>query len=379
MANSINSFLELFTQNEATFGGGTADFSANGYKMRLTEKPGLDGIKQDILNSQTLRDSWDDAGGRPVNGLKNGKVDWNVLMTGATYSGGSITADGLSKLLEDCTGLRTVSSDSVTSGSPTTTVIPFTGGAFVAGDIVRIENQIRRVASVAAGEITLDLPLNAAPASGVDILGCEYFTPSNSAVASICSALKADDVEFTRLLLGGCCVSLGLGTIKPGENPKLSGSFEFANFTDSASITDPTVETPTEGITVGNSDYITFKDSTGALYNPDISEISAPTGIKREWKSSVNNAVNGKSGFVAVPEDANIDVTAYQDGTYSKIRDLVGTATPLLIQIGTVEGKIFGVYYPEVFVLNPPVPADIGAVTGVKFSFKASVGIIFRS
>jgi hypothetical protein len=94
-------------------------------------------------------------------------------------------------------------------------------------------------------------------------------------------------------------------------------------------------------------------------------------------------STNGIGGFERVPEDAqgSLRIVAWESdaATRELLTALIGTETEICVQLGTVAGKVVGVYYP-VAALTEKEPrfVDMDGVIGIEAMFKTAAGYFFR-
>lgn len=296
----------------------------------------------------------------------------------ATVSGNTVIEDNLSKILSWSYGQCERSSSVETSGTSTTVTI-YTSAAhgFAINDILNIGGEVAAVATVpSAQSFTVSIPMSAAPASGTTITPSEQCSVDTvSGVQPICMGEVGNDSEITYHLKGGMMMGSEISAFKGGESVEITHNYSFANWERSA-VTAATTAARSDAVVVGVSGTgLSMLDASGARYNPCVNEVTVQVGISHEWTECIG-ATNGKAGYSAVPIDGTAQMTLYQDGTMSNLEDLVGTQTPILIQIGST--RPVGVYFPEAYISEYPVPVDIGMQHGVKVAFRCGQGYIYR-
>lgn len=381
MSVSPNTFQKIYIEAESTFAGSNADFSS-GVKLRPTTKVSLENVMVNLSENPTVRDDWDDAGSPPSATTSDAKLEVSSILAGATRSGGVVAEDALSKYLEYTIGSvdRGNANGTVGDGtnSSTTTTIYHDGTlTLTAGDLVMIDNQVRRVDSVASSsEFAVDIPLSSAPADGTTIYTGEVFTRTTS-TTYIGAGLSMEDTEIEYLFKGGVATDITFEAFKSRERAIIKHVLEFADFERGVSLTPATSEVPTDAVFAGSGDGLQLKDATGALWSPCVSEATASLGIGYEWIEDIGGT-NGKCGASAIPKDPTLEATLYQDGTLSKLENLVEKTTAVCVQLGSEAGSIVGVYFPEASIKTYPVLTDIGALQGVKVAFQVSTGYLFR-
>jgi hypothetical protein len=374
---AVNSeYQNVYARIESAYDDTVADFS-DGVKVRTVGLVDLSGVKRGLIDAGVVRTDADDAGVAPVQGLDEGEIKIEVQMSGNTRNVAELAEDNMSKFLQMCVGTRYSELNDETLADCTTTVIKATAHPYEAGDFVMIGGEVRRVATDdGADQFTLDFALSAAPSVGTVIYAVEHFDPITN-ITGVGIGVGQVDSEM-QYAMGGCNpTGIEIKAFAPGEVGTLSATFAVGNYA-TTTLTAATASTGTTCIVTGKlGPGLQIKLANGSIYEPATSTCTAALGLSREWIADIGSA-NGKAGTVAGPTDATLEATMYQDTTLSKIEALIGVATVINVQVGNAAGYVWGIYYPEAFLSVAPAPEKIGIAQGVKATFKASRGLLYR-
>lgn len=386
MAFGINKLQKVSVAQESTFGASlsSGDYSG-GVLVRPLEAGDLSQFVREVIADSAIRRDFSDSGLPAAAGLAKGKVSLKVRLAGATRTGGAITADGLSSLLDWAIGDRRAPGNSVTDSGSTASVIQCAGHSYQVGDVVKIGTECRRVSARTTDSFTVSPPLSSAPASGAEIVGCESFTAaSGTAQPSLGLGIElTGDSEMTFRAAGCAATGLTLGEIAPGTQLALTLELSISDYAR-ASVTHATTETPNAPVVASVSAVSWAQtDSTGALFAPVLASATAGLGVNNLLVAGMaSNAVGGNVGVVPDIVDGEVGkvkiLHSPADGTFAKTEGLIGSSFSAVLQVGTAEGGIIGIAYPECSFTQFPTVSDASGVKALEYGFKAAAGVLFR-
>ena len=378
MAGKNAEYQTTYLRAEAVYGDTAATF-ADGVIVRTVGLTDPASIKRGLIDPGVVKLDANDAGVAPVAGLDEGEIKIVTQMSGATLNVAEVAADGLSTYLAAVVGAKNSEVNDACIADCTTTAIKATGHPYSVGDLTMIAGEVRYTSvKDSADQYTVDMPLAAAPGAATVIHGVEQFDVLGTAIVSCGVGISQVDTEMQYILKGCNPTGLELTAFTPGTIGQLTATLQVGNYTRT-SITPATAIAGAAGVVTGRvGPGLQLKNAAGAMINPSAASVTCQFGVSREWQADVKGTM-GKSGCITGPAEATIECVLYQDTTLSVIEALIGIATTINVQVGNVRGSVWGIYYPEAFLSGAPQPEKIGIAQGVKCTFKASRGILYRA
>ena len=382
---ATSKFQKIYIRPE-TVPGDTVDSYADGLQVRTIGMVDPSAIKEDLIDVGVTRTDANDAGVSPVLGLASGELSLVTQISPATRDVSDVIAsDNDGTYLSYVVGARDASANDECVADCTTTVIKATGHPYDADDIVMIGGEIRQVLSDdGADQFTLKMPLSSAPASGTKIYGCEWFDVLGTTVETVGVGVSQVDAEMQFNCRKCAVTSVEINPFEPAAVGQLTAKITIGGF-DTAAITPASAVAGERGIVTGKAaGGFRFMNAAGALVSPSVSSVTAVLGGVREHILDAG-AAEGKDGTIAGPTAATVEATMNQDSMYSVLAALkpsltaAGARTEILMQVGSALEAAWAVYFPEAFLVEGPVAAEIGIVQGVKAKFGCARGYLIRA
>lgn len=378
-------FQKVYIRPE-TVPGDTTDSYADGLQVRTVGMVDPGAIKDDLIDVGVVRTDADDAGTSPVLGLASGVLSIVTQMSPATRDVSDVIAsDNDGTYLSYVVGSRDTAANDECIADCTTTVIKATGHPYDAGDFVMIGGEIRQVLSDdGADQFTLKMPLSSAPSSGTKIYGCEWFDVLGTTCETVGVGVSQVDAEMQFNCKKCAVTSVEINPFEAGSVGQITAKIAIGGYSTGA-ITPATNVAGERGIVTGKAaGGFRFMNAAGALVSPSVSSVTAVLGGVREHVLDAG-AADGKGGTVAGPTAATVEATMNQNSMYSVIAALkptlsaAGARTEILMQVGSALEAAWAVYFPEAYLIEGPVAAEIGIVQGVRAKFGCARGYLIRA
>ena len=370
-------------KEDGYMGAGTGDVLV----LALQEPLDVSSLVRESIEDTTIRSSVWDSGNGPSIGLRQGELSLVLDLPGlAANDGGAVTNDAEGDIIASAVGSYDAATGTTAADvSPTTTVFDVTSAAGLAPtNMILVETsagyRVAPILSIDSAELTLAVPLPAAPASDNDVIAGVTYTPSETRTTWILEHHEDNDA------LGYKCQGVHfvpqISNIGATEGkarltlPCTIGDWEHIPSTI-ASATPP--DTFTRPGTIQDNGWFILTDGTDAI------TCIASTFNVENLLTAMRRADACKQNVVGEPEilpsaDKAITTELWQPAgaTTDPVAQLrkwfeEGTMLKCLYQVGCEPTDCIAFYFPAVYLSQEPKEVDKGGIMAIAANLKISL------
>ena len=356
----------------------------------VDETPGQEMLPDEGLTSTDIEHR------RPIPGRKTATVELSGYLTGSNDAlGDGASTDstpewGAGVLLKTIMKGYSETDGALEDGGTASTasvVTPDSAGPWSDGSamgVVISGSFEARPCDVGGGDLSLDIPLSAAPADGAEIFGPRQFYFDDDPNQSLQLVVEGPDRDGIHWYRGGQATGLSF-ELTPNGLVTYSTSLQFADWYHDNDVGTPVGAGAIAESTPDGSDPISWHEGTVVLtpnaaplltevchaglsielnfgFQP-IPAVSGTNGIKR-WRFMPAKPL--VSGTITLIEDST--ETEHDIETYEDARD-AGTRYSLMVQVGATAGATWLFYVPDL-VFTGVRPVDAGGLAGIELTYE---------
>lgn len=382
---------KAYFKQESTFGAGVSgDFSGatGGRTWNASDGPiELSAVTQQLSPVQFTIGSMTEITPPAEATLEDITFTLKQVVAGASLNvSDEYDEDNLDLLLESAIGpVDYAANNDQAEAASTATVIKSTAGPFDAGDLVMINGEVRLVSTYVSPDLTITLPLSAAPSAADDMFNVgKYDSAGDSESLAFGMTHTATNTDY---LINGCfCEEPKLSTFNNSDVVTIDLPFRGQNASVGSGLVTVAsaneVENDAVSCKAGGKCQMLKSDGT-SLLTLNVKEAEIGIGTKNIPVPAFT-AKNGIAGFVKVPTDGQGSLRLVlwdsDDATRELLVALIGTTTEINVQMGTERGKVVGCYFPEAAIMEKePRVVDMDGVLGIEVMFRTAAGYIYRA
>lgn len=384
-------FQKLYIKAETVLGDSTGNLSA-GMRLWPQEKVDIGALDQKVHSGDQVKGSATDLGPKAQKTFRSFDFTTKHILSGAkARTAGAITPDSTSTFLGIAAGAADTNvsaADTVASAANAYTIVLTTGTAtYVAGKLIMINGEVRRIKTWTAGTKTLELtvPLTATPASPDAVYTVESWTlAGNKSSAGI--GIETDQLPaYDVLALGVICKKFGIGPLNNNEPVMMSCDWSAQDWTLGNGII---TNAPTTEIEVGcvfpngAKGGVAFNDTATTVYNGCVKSAEITNAYETSFVDCIG-ALNGRGGLTMTPADdglSKIKVSFFAtDANYASLAAMMETEVELYVQVGSTSEHIVGVLMEKAYLKEFIKPKDDNKQYHIECLFAGTNLRLFRA
>lgn len=346
----------VYVKAETTFGDATGDFSAGLRVYPVGDMVDLTNLTQNMTDPGYVTGAFSENMPESENTIKTGTFTTNLYLPGATLSGDDVDADNFTTWMDIVAGAveGAAASDACDAGCTTTSIVVAGAATFAAGDLIMINGEVRMVDTWTGGTTTLTVtvPFSAAPSAADKIYNMEQWDISNASDSAGWGFEHQGASNYDVICKGCIPAKITVSGINTNDSVQVGVEWIVQDFSKAAGIvTDAaTAEVENSPVSCAAGGDVATTDSVSALlsmcgYNAEFEMGSENMPVK------CFTSTNGIGGYAKTPVDGlgTLTLQVYEDGTpiREKLTGIVGSTKEMNIQIGSVRGKVVGIYIPD--------------------------------